>query len=66
MIDRSFDPAFTLELAAKDARLVVDAAEREGLDLPLPRAIEKRLREGVEAGHGGKDMAATYLTSASE
>jgi 3-hydroxyisobutyrate dehydrogenase len=66
MIDRSFDPAFALELAAKDARLVVEAAEREGLDLPLPRAIARRMEEGVDAGRGGEDMAATYLTSAPE
>jgi 3-hydroxyisobutyrate dehydrogenase len=66
MIDRSFDPAFTLELAAKDARLVVEAAERHGLDLPLPRTIAERMEEGIEGGHGGKDMAATYLTSTPE
>jgi 3-hydroxyisobutyrate dehydrogenase len=63
MIDRSFDPSFTLELAAKDARLVVEAAERCGVDLPLPRAIAERMREGIAAGHGEQDMAATYLTS---
>ena len=41
MIERSFGPAFMLRLAAKDARLVVDAAERHGLDLPL-RANDRR------------------------
>ena len=63
MIERSFDPQFSLELAAKDARLAVEALEAHGLDLPLPRAIATRLQEGVDAGHGGEDMAATYLTS---
>jgi 3-hydroxyisobutyrate dehydrogenase len=63
MIERSFDPQFTLELAAKDARLAVEALAAHGLDLPLPRAIAARLQEGVAAGHGGEDMAATYLTS---
>jgi 3-hydroxyisobutyrate dehydrogenase len=66
MIDRSFDPSFTLALAAKDARLVAQAAERHGVDLPLPRAIAGRMEEGIEAGHGDADMAATYLTSAPE
>lgn len=66
MIDRVFEPAFPLELATKDARLVAEAAERHGLDLPLPRTIAERMQEGVEAGHGGDDMAATYLTSAPE
>lgn len=64
MIERSFEPSFALELAAKDADLVRQAAERHGLDLPALRTIAARLREGVEAGHGGEDMAATYLTSA--
>jgi 3-hydroxyisobutyrate dehydrogenase len=63
MIERSFDPQFSLELAAKDARLAVEALEAHGLDLPLARAIATRLQEGVDAGHGGEDMAATYLTS---
>jgi 3-hydroxyisobutyrate dehydrogenase len=66
MIERSFEPAFPLRLAAKDARLVVEAAERHGLDLPLERTIAARLEQGVEAGHGDEDMAATYLTSAPE
>jgi 3-hydroxyisobutyrate dehydrogenase len=66
MIDRAFDPSFSLELAAKDARLIAEAADRHGLDLPLPRTVAERMQEGVEAGHGGKDLAATYLTSAPE
>lgn len=63
IIDRDFEPAFKLELAAKDAALVEEAAERHGLDLPLVSAIRQRFEEGKEA-HGEKDMAATYLTSA--
>jgi len=63
MIERSFEPSFRLTLAAKDARLVVDATERYGLDLPVLRAIASRLSEGAER-HGDADMAATFLTSA--
>jgi 3-hydroxyisobutyrate dehydrogenase len=63
MIERSFDPAFRLVLAAKDARLVADAAAAHGLDLPLVTAIASRLAEGV-GEHGDKDMSATFLTSA--
>jgi 3-hydroxyisobutyrate dehydrogenase len=63
MIDGSFDPAFTLELAAKDARLVAHAAEAAGLDLPTARAVAEQLGRGVEAGHGDKDMAATVCTA---
>jgi 3-hydroxyisobutyrate dehydrogenase len=63
IMEREFDPSFRLALAAKDAALVQDAAERRHLDLPLVRTIKERLQEGV-AEHGDKDMSATYLTSA--
>jgi 3-hydroxyisobutyrate dehydrogenase len=53
---------FRLELAAKDARLVADAARHHHLDLPVLDAIAQRMTAGAEE-HGDKDMAATYLTS---
>ena len=62
MMAREFEPSFRLRLAAKDAGLVDDAIDRHGLDLPMVRAIRRRLDEGV-AEHGEKDMSATYLTS---
>jgi 3-hydroxyisobutyrate dehydrogenase len=63
MIERSFEPAFKLELAAKDARLVVEAAQRHDLDLPMLDAIRSQLEEAARE-HGEADMAATYLVSA--
>jgi 3-hydroxyisobutyrate dehydrogenase len=62
MIERNFEPMFRLGLAAKDARLVDDAAKKRDLDLPVLSAIARRMTEGAEQ-HGDKDMAATYLTS---
>jgi len=64
MIERKFEPSFRLTLAAKDARLVLEAAERHDLELPLLEVIAERLAEGASE-HGDEDMAATYLTSAS-
>ena len=61
MFERRFPPAFTLELAAKDARLAVEAGERNGADLPAARAIAQRMAEAARAGHGEEDMAAVYL-----
>jgi 3-hydroxyisobutyrate dehydrogenase len=61
MIERNFEPMFRLDLAAKDARLVADAADRSNLDLPMLRAIAQRMTLGAKE-HGEKDMAATYLT----
>jgi 3-hydroxyisobutyrate dehydrogenase len=64
MIERSFEPSFKLELAAKDARLVLEAIERHDLELPMLETIKERLEEAAEE-HGEHDMAATYLASAS-
>ena len=63
MAQRDFTPSFRLALAAKDAALVEEAAQRRGLDLPVVAAIRRRLDEGV-AEHGDEDLSATYLTSA--
>jgi 3-hydroxyisobutyrate dehydrogenase len=63
MAARSFPPSFRLALAAKDAGLVEEAAERHGLDLPLLSVVRRRLDEAVPE-HGDKDMSATFLSSA--
>jgi 3-hydroxyisobutyrate dehydrogenase len=62
MTERDFTAAFRLTLAAKDAALVTEAAERVGLDLPVLDAVARRLAEGAKE-HGEKDFSATYLTS---
>jgi 3-hydroxyisobutyrate dehydrogenase len=63
ILERDFTPAFKLKLAAKDARLVAEAAERHHVDVPLARFLRDRLAQGVRE-HGDEDMAATYLTIA--
>jgi 3-hydroxyisobutyrate dehydrogenase len=64
MIERSFAPAFPLRLAAKDLRLIEEAADRHELDVPLVDAIAARFAQAVDAGHGDLDMSATFLTGA--
>jgi 3-hydroxyisobutyrate dehydrogenase len=64
MRDGEYPASFSLRLAAKDARLIEEAAERAGVDLPLVRAVAERLGAGVDAGYGDEDMAATYRLSA--
>jgi 3-hydroxyisobutyrate dehydrogenase len=64
MIARKFDPAFSLALARKDARLVLEAAERHGFDAALVEVVARKMDEAIEAGHGDEDMAATFLASA--
>jgi 3-hydroxyisobutyrate dehydrogenase len=56
--------SFSLRLAAKDAALIAQAADAAGVDVPMIRTIAARLAEGVDAGHGEEDMAATYRLSA--
>jgi 3-hydroxyisobutyrate dehydrogenase len=60
MIERSFEPSFPLRLAAKDARLVLEAASGDRDEPVLPRAVESRLAHADELGHGDEDMAAVY------
>jgi 3-hydroxyisobutyrate dehydrogenase len=61
MLDEDFPASFALAMAAKDARLVAEAAERHGADLPVARAVAERFTQATDAGHGDEDMAATYL-----
>jgi 3-hydroxyisobutyrate dehydrogenase len=63
IMERNFEPSFRLALAAKDARLIEEAAERHEIDLPLFTTIRRRLAEGAEE-HGDEDFSATYWTSA--
>jgi 3-hydroxyisobutyrate dehydrogenase len=63
MLEDDFPPSFALALAAKDARLVAEAAERQGADLPVARAVAERFAQATAAGLGDEDMAATYRLS---
>jgi 3-hydroxyisobutyrate dehydrogenase len=62
ILERNFEPSFRLALAAKDARLIEESAQRRALDLPLLTTIHQRLAEGAKE-HGDEDFSATYLTS---
>jgi 3-hydroxyisobutyrate dehydrogenase len=65
MMSRSFDDvSFRLALSRKDADLLLSAASEAGIELPVMGAVVARLRAAEAAGHGDKDMAATYWASA--
>jgi 3-hydroxyisobutyrate dehydrogenase-like beta-hydroxyacid dehydrogenase len=51
MLDDEFPASFALALAAKDARLVTEAAERHGANTPVANTIADRFTKGVEAGY---------------
>ncbi|RSD08646.1 NAD(P)-dependent oxidoreductase [Amycolatopsis eburnea] len=59
MLSGEYPPSFPAGLAAKDARLVVEAAG-EDVDVAGARAALSHLEAAVEAGHGDEDMAALY------
>jgi 3-hydroxyisobutyrate dehydrogenase len=59
MLSGEYPPAFPAGLAAKDARLVVEAAG-SAVDVAGAKAALAHLAAAVEAGHGDEDMAALY------
>lgn len=63
MLERRLDPSFKLELAAKDAALVLEAAARAGVEVRVARAVREAFERGVELGHGHEDMAAVYFAA---
>ena len=54
----TYPPNFKLALALKDLGLVTDAADRQGLDLPLSRAARALFASAAEAGLGAMDYSA--------
>jgi 3-hydroxyisobutyrate dehydrogenase len=60
MIEEEFPASFSLRLARKDAALVLDAAEKEGLRLAVAGAVAARFDEALDAGYGEEDLAAVY------
>jgi 3-hydroxyisobutyrate dehydrogenase len=63
MIEDEFPTSFSLALARKDAGLVLEAADAQGLCLAITEAVARRFDEALEAGHGDKDLAAVYRVS---
>ncbi len=60
MIAGDYTPSFRLALAAKDARLAVEAGEDAGAEIPAIAAIAEQMR-AVAEHHGEEDLAALYF-----
>ncbi|TDD68937.1 NAD(P)-dependent oxidoreductase [Jiangella aurantiaca] len=58
MVTGDDDPAFALELLAKDNRLALDLAETSGSPAPLARAVVDVNELGLEHGLGPRDSGA--------
>ncbi|MEW2518178.1 NAD(P)-dependent oxidoreductase [Actinacidiphila alni] len=61
--DGDFAANFTVDAAAKDARLILAAAEAHGVRLDLTAAGATRFDRASAQGHGDDDMAASYFAS---
>jgi 3-hydroxyisobutyrate dehydrogenase-like beta-hydroxyacid dehydrogenase len=55
MVDGNFEPSFTLDVARKDLRLMLEAAGSE--PTPMLRALAARMDEAIAAGLAGQDLA---------
>jgi 3-hydroxyisobutyrate dehydrogenase len=60
MIAGDYPTSFSVELAAKDVRLALEAAREHGAELPLLRVIADLYRDAIDQGLAGADMAAIY------
>ncbi|MBP5075419.1 NAD(P)-dependent oxidoreductase [Pseudomonas chlororaphis] len=56
-----YSTSFSIANAVKDARLVVGAALQAGVRVDAAQAGLSRFERALAAGHGDKDMAASYL-----
>lgn len=61
MLKGDFVTSFSVENGVKDARLVVEALEGTGVRADLAEAGLVRFQRAAEAGHGDKDIAASFL-----
>ncbi len=64
--DRLSPASFAVSTAAKDARLIVEAGEQNGVRLDVAAASAERFARAAGQGHGDEDMAAAYFASFDE
>jgi 2-hydroxy-3-oxopropionate reductase len=60
MLDRTFTPGFRSRLHLKDARIVLDTAERVGSAVPTFEVVADALRRLVDGGGGELDHSALF------
>ncbi|ALI03730.1 sulfolactaldehyde 3-reductase [Pseudomonas sp. FW306-02-F02-AA] len=61
ILAEEYTASFSIVNAVKDASLVVEAAAQVGVRMDGAQAGLCRFERALEAGHGAKDMAASYL-----
>jgi 3-hydroxyisobutyrate dehydrogenase len=63
ILAEDYTPSFPLEMAAKDARLIVEAGEEADAHMDVLRAALARFNRAAEHGHARDDMSAAYFAS---
>ncbi|MCS0600271.1 NAD(P)-dependent oxidoreductase [Streptomyces sp. LP11] len=64
VLDGGLTPAaFAVSTAEKDARLIVEAGESNGVRLDVATAAAERFARAAARGHADEDMAAAYFAS---
>jgi 3-hydroxyisobutyrate dehydrogenase-like beta-hydroxyacid dehydrogenase len=51
-------PRFAVSLAEKDQRLAQEAAQQQGVKMPVNAAVRQLFADAIASGRGDKDMAA--------
>jgi 3-hydroxyisobutyrate dehydrogenase-like beta-hydroxyacid dehydrogenase len=60
LLDDDYSATFTMTLMEKDIDLVLEAAARADVELPLAAEMKDRLHGAVDAGYGDDDFIALY------
>jgi len=58
LIEGDWSTRFSVDLAAKDVSLALEAAQARGLDAPISRAALEQLKAASSQGYGGNDVVA--------
>jgi 3-hydroxyisobutyrate dehydrogenase len=66
MIEGQLAPSFSLRLAHKDLRLILEAAREAGASLPVLAAIEEKFDRAEREGCGDEDLAAVVAADRAE
>jgi 3-hydroxyisobutyrate dehydrogenase-like beta-hydroxyacid dehydrogenase len=61
LLNDDFSATFTTALMEKDMALILDAADENGVELPLAREMKALLRATSEAGYADDDFIALFL-----
>jgi 3-hydroxyisobutyrate dehydrogenase len=66
ILKREFPPSAPLSVMHKDTELILEAARKSGIELPLAELIASQFERAIAAGHGDEDMAATWYATAGD